>query len=59
MAGVIGFLERYETKVANLDKRNLEVQRDTKKLQERIQVLLANAQKTSPKTGTTTSHTVQ
>ena len=59
MAGVMGFFERYETHVAGLDRRLLEIQREEDQLKEMIRVLHSNAEKVNPNAKSTSSETVR
>ena len=55
----MAFMQRFEAKAASLDGRLLEVGNDLKKLEEKIQVLRANADKVNPNKKEVTTDTVR
>lgn len=58
--GVLGFMERYQSRMADLDNRVLELEQQWKKLQEEIKVLEDRADKVNPnKTRTENTETVR
>ena len=59
VASVLAFFERYEEKVASLDERTMEVQQDIKKLEEKIRVLKANAEKVNPEAKVVSKETIR
>ena len=59
VASVLAFFERYEERVASLDKRTMEVQQDIKKMEEKIKVLRSNAEKINPEAKVVSKETIR
>ena len=59
VAMVMEFFENYQSKMASLDGKILELNEEQTRVQERIKVLKANAEKINPDTKVVTKETVR